>query len=547
MGLFIDKRFAYQVQLKDTVHEWLIVKIMYPFEAIICVTYHRDKKFSKSQYCEWLELELTRLRANKGNVFVCGDFNIDLLVPTIHSTELQDIMRSNNLELRSPLEVTRAQGNSKTCLDHIYSDNPVIENHVYHSTITDHFMVWVKFEKRLFFPPGRIIVSRNLKKLATYPILGKFRSHIESNLHSVNWECIEINDGVDLLQTTILAALDHFAPERPVTEKHKSWVDNSIKRLIWQRDKLYKEVCRSPDDEILKQRFRDLRNRTKLIIRKRKHDFIQEKFNIIGTDSKAFHSHLNGVLGKRNEQTMPLLSREKSLDDFYNYFAAVGLNNQKTIDVSKMSFPLSPSVQSMFLLPVNCLELCNIIQKLKNKNSFGPDGISNKVLKLCCNSIIEPLQILINRCMREGSFPKSLKIAKVVPIYKDGDKNKFDNYRPISMLSGLAKIFERVIYNRTVSFLHTFCLFNENQFGFRPKRQTIDALASVIESIISSISIKENVCCIFLDLKKAFDTIDHRLLLEKLYNLGFRGPVNKLIHSYLNDRFQYMQFNTNWK
>ena len=311
--------------------------------------------------------------------------------------------------------------------------------------------------------------------------------------------------------------------------------------IIFISDKLYKEVCRSPDDEILKQRFRDLRNRTKLIIRKRKHDFIQEKFKIIGTDSKAFHSHLNGVLGKRNEQTMPLLSREKSLDDFNNYFAAVGLNNQKTIDVSKMSFPLSPSVQSMFLLPVNCLELCNIIQKLKNKNSFGPDGISNKVLKLCCNSIIEPLQILINRCMREGSFPKSLKIAKVVPIYKDGDKNKFDNYRPISMLSGLAKIFERVIYNRMVSFLHTFCLFNENQFGFRPKRQTIDALASVIESIISSISIKENVCCIFLDLKKAFDTIDHRLLLEKLYNLGFRGPVNKLIHSYLNDRFQYMQ------
>ena len=152
VGFFNDKRFAYQVQLKDTVHEWVIVKIMYPFEAIICVTYRRDKKFSKSQYCEWLELELTRLRANKGNVFVCGDFNIDLLVPTIHSTELQDIMRNNNLELRSPLEVTRAHGNSKTCLDHIYSDNPVIENHVYHSTITDHFMVWVKFEKRLFFP-----------------------------------------------------------------------------------------------------------------------------------------------------------------------------------------------------------------------------------------------------------------------------------------------------------------------------------------------------------------------------------------------------------
>ena len=86
----------------------------------------------------------------------------------------------------------------------------------------------------------------------------------------MNWECIEINDEVELLQTTILAALDHFAPERPVIKKHKSWVDNSIKQLIWQRDKLYKKVCRPPDDEVLKQRFRDLRNRTKLIIRKKK-------------------------------------------------------------------------------------------------------------------------------------------------------------------------------------------------------------------------------------------------------------------------------------
>ena len=153
-----------------------------------------------------------------------------------------------------------------------------------------------------------------------------------------------------------MAALDHFAPEKPVSKKHKSWVDNRIKRLIRQRDKLYKEVCVSPDDETLKQRFRDLRNQTKLIIRKTKHDFIPGEFNIIGFDSKAFHSHLNEALGKKT--TMPLLSREKNLNDFNIYFAAVGLNAQKTIDVNKMSFSLYPSVQSMFLLPVNGLELC---------------------------------------------------------------------------------------------------------------------------------------------------------------------------------------------
>ena len=120
----------------------------------------------------------------------------------------------------------------------------------------------------------------------------------------MNWECIEINDGVDLLQTTILAALDHFAPERPVTKKHKSWVDNSIKRLIWQRDKLYKEVCRSPDDEILKQRFRDLRNRTKLTKSERivlKEASSVKYLGVLVDEEVTFKDHVELVKKKLNK------------------------------------------------------------------------------------------------------------------------------------------------------------------------------------------------------------------------------------------------------
>ena len=157
-----------------------------------------------------------------------------------------------------------------------------------------------------------------------------------------------------------------------------------------------------------------------------------------------------------------------------------------------------------------------IIDKLSNKISEDQYGISNKFLKAVNFTIALLLTDLINRSIADGFYPHCLKTAKVVPIHKSGDKGVCSNYRPISPLPTLGKI---------VDFLDENSVFTDKQFGFRNKRSTVDAIAIVIDSLRSYKITSTKTCCAFLDLKKAFHTVDHNLLLKKCELYGLRGHV----------------------
>ena len=158
----------------------------------------------------------------------------------------------------------------------------------------------------------------------------------------------------------------------------------------------------------------------------------------------------------------------------------MGTQLGKTISFSPYSSILENQVQSMFLKLVSENEIGNIIQKLKNKTSSGSDGISNKMLKIASSVIVTPISTLINRSFEAATFPPVLKIAKVIPIYKEGDSENFENYRPISSLPQVAKVFERAIYNRILDCVNKFQLLSPSQFGFRQKRRTVDAISGVM-------------------------------------------------------------------
>ena len=127
-----------------------------------------------------------------------------------------------------------------------------------------------------------------------------------------------------------------------------------------------------------------------------------------------------------------------------------------------------------------------------------------------------------------------------MPIHKEGNREVITNYRPISILSAISKVFERALFNRLYKFIDKFKLFSPNQFGFRPKRNTSHALLEIIEKIRCSENLNESACCILLDLRKAFDTLNHTILLRKLEKYGIRGIALSILHSYLSDRQQYV-------
>ena len=173
----------------------------------------------------------------------------------------------------------------------------------------------------------------------------------------------------------------------------------------------------------------------------------------------------------------------------------------------------------------------------------GHDDFSPSVLHWVSREISAPLSGLINACLGAGFFPDFLKVARITPIFKSGDPTQFGNYRPISVLSVFSKIFERVIQGRLLSFLNKQGHILSSQYGFRRGHSTYMAILDMVENIRNAWENGEHCLGIFIDFKKAFDTVDHSILLGKLYHLGIRGTPWELIRSYFSNRRQYVVFN----
>jgi retron-type reverse transcriptase len=148
---------------------------------------------------------------------------------------------------------------------------------------------------------------------------------------------------------------------------------------------------------------------------------------------------------------------------------------------------------------------------------------------------------IFNTSLETGIFPEQLKIAKIIPIHKKGNTRNINNYRPIALSSVFSKLLEKMVYNRIITFMEKNRIITEAQHGFRSKRSTETALLVFINNVQSAIDNKMNPVGIFLDLSKAYDVLDHKILLDKLYTYGIRGITNKWMESYLTNRKQFVE------
>ena len=206
------------------------------------------------------------------------------------------------------------------------------------------------------------------------------------------------------------------------------------------------------------------------------------------------------------------------------------------------SFYLNKQINSTFTFKnIDEIIVKKTINNLPTKNSCGYDDVSSKLLKVIAPVIIKPLTLLINQVLNTGLFPDTLKIAKVIPIYKKGDPQLFENYRPISLLPTISKVLEKIIHKQLSSYFDEYGLSFPNQYGFRPKHSIEYAALELIDRIINEMDKNEIPIDIFLDLSKAFDTIDHTILLHKLKYYGLEDSTLRLFESYLTNRKQYTE------
>jgi len=192
--------------------------------------------------------------------------------------------------------------------------------------------------------------------------------------------------------------------------------------------------------------------------------------------------------------------------------------------------------------PINDIDVENAIQEIKSKNSIGIDSISTKMLKFLKPLIVKPLTLIINQSLRTGIFPENLKIAKIIPVYKKEDKTSFNNYRPISILPAISKVFETIMYKQLYSYLEKYKLLFDKQYGFRKGRSTELATVELVDGLLNDMENGDLPICFFIDLSKAFDTLNHTILIEKLQYYGIRNNTLELFRNYLSNRKQYVEY-----
>ena len=199
-------------------------------------------------------------------------------------------------------------------------------------------------------------------------------------------------------------------------------------------------------------------------------------------------------------------------------------------------------VNKLYLDPETDDEVERIIHHFK-ESAAGWDELKPTVVKSIRKFIISPLAHICNLSFATGIFPDELKIANVVPIFKSGDEMVFSNYRPVSALPVFSKVIERLMYNRLLKYINENKLSYKYQFGFQKGKSTHMALIALIDKISEALENGDCVIGIFLDFSKAFDTIDHSILLQKLSFYGIQGVILSWFENYLSNRKQYVTYN----
>lgn len=520
-------------------------------QTLTCTGVYRCHKISVAPFNESLKEFLKKDKSK--NHKILGDFNIDIS----RNSVIENNSDSTNFVYNMlecgflPLfrKITRPNLNDNrtkdgSCIDNIFlktESRVAIDSYKIMCPFTDHFPLFstVEFsveQSKITEPEFRI----NFKKFS------KFCSTFDwTQFQTVPDPNVAMSMVVDKIKYFIMQAT--FNNKKIARSKpRKPWITPGIVKSIIKKEKLYKAWIKNKNDEHLKMAYKTYEKTLIKAIKYARWVYDTNQIASLGNNTKKIWSYINNKLNRKMQRNRiekidvnnKILSDSSEIaENFNNFFTNIGLDLDKAIPASNSGRLPHNSVQndSLFLFPTCAQEVERMILGMPNK-AGGWDGISAKTLKLTSCYISETLANIFNSCMDKGIWPDCLKCADIVPVYKNGNKMHLTNYRPIALISNIAKIFEKIVYNRLYSFLDKNKFFAKNQFGFLKGKNTTDALDRLTNFVYSNVNNNKKVIATFIDLKKAFDTVNYDILLNKMERNGVRELPLKLFRSYLHKR-----------
>lgn len=299
--------------------------------------------------------------------------------------------------------------------------------------------------------------------------------------------------------------------------------------------------------------YKNYRNNLKKIIEKQKYLFYKNKIDNNKNNLKKIYEIISEATDEKkcnNTKNFEILddngasfTNRKDMANYCNsFFTEIGIKMHDKIATPDVPFQIDYNSQSsMFLKPAHKNEIIGYINSLKNSCAPGYDGVDSRLIKHFHLYLVDPLVHLINTVFRTGVVPSDFKKSIVTPIFKAKDKSKITNFRPISVMSNFAKIFEKCLRDRLMNFLISNNILSKKQFGFCNGLSTTDAIYELTKNITNNLDNGNKCLAVFLDLAKAFDTVPHDALIDVLHLYGVRGSVLRVFESYLSDRNQIVK------
>lgn len=478
-------------------------------------------------------------------IIITGDFNVKFNTNNPDALQLVNLFESYGLK-----QTIKDNTRLNSCIDNIFTniDPELYSTTVFNTLLSDHLGITFHFHP---IPVNYKSNARINYRPITENGLFQIYNYVEGlSLHFVDDPSIELENKFQILIDKITEAIEICCPLKSKSinsfnSDHKDdWFNDKLKNM---RETLHL-LCE------LNQRNSELvsNNELKKFKIKYRQEICNAKRNIHDdyiNNSKNIQSAMWNIIKNNCQLANPLDNVNINASDLNDFFVNIPeniINDLAKTNINPLDYMNKTNLVNEFTFrEVTYNEVRDIINNLKNTKSKDPYNFTVKIIKSLINLIIIPLTKLINLCIRNNIFPHCLKIAKVIPVFKKGNRDDPTNYRPISLVPLLAKIFECVLKIQINTYFELNEMFSSSQYGFRSNLSTSLAINSLTQNVLNAFENKSYIQASFFDLTKAFDCVSHHILLNKLTAYNFCKNSVELIKSYLTGRCQYVYYNQN--